>query len=137
MSNEEVIENEVNKNCPSCGEEVKEVAVKCKHCHAVLNADEGKVGGFFVGLIVMIVVFYVGGWSIVWNEPLGLFALAKDFLFEYQSGMAFRVDSTYYGFVFENRFFDSPVISWLCLGAIFAPLFSGGFFFYSSGNSEA
>jgi hypothetical protein len=38
MSNEE-------KNCPYCGETIKSVAIKCKHCQSDLNAPEADDSG--------------------------------------------------------------------------------------------
>ena len=58
------------KNCPYCAEEIKENAIKCKHCKEMLveeNHLANAVGGFFDGifsvvwktLIVILVLLYL------------------------------------------------------------------------------
>jgi hypothetical protein len=126
------------KDCPECGEEIKEIANKCKHCHANLNNDAG--GTFIIGVIIGIVLFYAGGWDILWSESasLGIFTTPKDFIYEFESGFAMLVNGNYYGLVYENRFFDSSGLSWglLALGVMLILPIKMFFFCGSTGSED-
>ena len=85
--------------------------------------------GLAVGLL------YFGGWSVIWRES---FWTSRDF-FVKDKGFAFRVNDFYYGAKFNDRFFDSPALSWVCLFLALSSISGGGFLLVrsSSGNHSA
>lgn len=68
---------------------------------------------------------YFGGWSVAWGV---LHYPFKPIVFS-EEGVLIRFNELYYGVVIVDRFFDSPIISWVCgllaAGCVCAP-FSGG-----------
>ena len=69
--------------------------------------------------------FLIGGWDIgkavVWGSYRN-----KNFIFDEKFGVVFKFNDGYYGLFFEDRFFNSPFISWFLLGI---SLFLFGAFF--------
>lgn len=84
--------------------------------------------------VVGIACFYFGGWSLIWNK--GIFALGLDSNFEggllYGArGLAIQFNDGFYGIFQSNRFFYSPLVSWVLFGA------SLGLFWYGlTGSSD-
>lgn len=59
-------------------------------------------------LVIGFLLLWIGGWSVAWSEYI---ATTKSFYLKY--GVAVEFNNRYYGFVFGDRWFDSPVISWI------------------------
>ena len=57
------------------------------------------------------VVFHFGGWRIVWGKNMSIFE--QIFM---KPSLVFKVNKLYYGFDYDNRFFDSPFIQCIMLG---------------------
>lgn len=76
---------------------------------------------FIGGLAIGILLLYVGGWSIAWND----FIATKKSLY-IGHGIAIEFNHRYYGFIFKSRFFDSAVISWI-MGLISISTLYAGF----------
>jgi len=71
--------------------------------------------------ISAIVLFYIGGWGIVWDMPI--WWVNDSFAFD-EHGFIFRFNSSYCGGEITDRFFNSPAISW-----VFFMLGAGGFIY--------
>jgi hypothetical protein len=85
----------------------------------------GGFGVFLVGLAIAFGLLYLGGWEIIWQQTM---RSASAFVLEDDS-FAVRFNDLYYGASITERFFDSPVISWLCLMFAFGLSPVGVFFF--------
>ena len=75
-------------------------------------------------LIIAFALLYVGGWDIVWGDYVSYKSLVYD-----ENTLAIVFNNKVYGIEFYNRFFYSPIISWILLGASiasFGSLFKGG-----------
>lgn len=73
--------------------------------------SEQTMNGFitFIGALVFgLGLLYAGGWSVAWADFI---ATKKSFYLGH--GLAIEFNNRYYGVVFNPRFFDSPVISWV------------------------
>ena len=89
------------------------------------------VGKTVIGIVVAVVVLYVGGWSVVWGKEM---YSAKSLLIT-SNGFAILFNGLYYGLKFTDRFFNSPALSWICLMAA-TGMTPVGFFFRISGDDE-
>lgn len=74
------------------------------------------LGFAIVMLVIGLAAFYIGGWHVIWGKSLiTIHSLSMDALYmNFNRGIAFRVNTGYYGLLFDSRFFSSPVLSWLC-----------------------
>ena len=64
-------------------------------------------------LMVSIGLLYISGW-----EPMkmALYTNSPTIINSHGFEFAIRINDFYYGLHISNRFFDSPAISWICLG---------------------
>ncbi len=137
-------ETELKKQCPFCGEEILPTAKKCKHCgewlegkpdeiknratEKELEDDEESLG--FGGRIIASLIlggvgwalFYFGSWNLVLGKKINLFLqylstgqLKQQSFIVDSGGFVFSINEKYYGFIRNERFFDSPVIQWIML----------------------
>lgn len=76
------------------------------------NKNEPNPGGgaVLLALAFGLAFFYAGGWDLAWGVQH--FQL-KPLIFS-ERGVLLRFNNLYYGPVITNRFFDSPVVSWIC-----------------------
>lgn len=74
------------------------------------------IGAFLIGVILL----YIGGWHVLWAKHI---ATHKSLYIAH--GFAIEFNHRYYGFLFNSRFFNSPVVSWI-MGAIAFSVFSAG-----------
>ncbi|MDP2780910.1 heavy metal-binding domain-containing protein [Devosia sp.] len=77
------------------------------------NENAKKIQVAIILLAVSVLSFWFGGWHIAWSENLP----TRDDVLYIGRGIAIKFNYRFYGVVFESRFFDSPIISWL-LGGI-------------------
>lgn len=66
-----------HKNCPSCGEQIQIIAIKCKHCHTDLTFSKVDFSLWILGLPVLSILltwFWVGEMSLL-NNPSGSLGL--------------------------------------------------------------
>jgi hypothetical protein len=78
---------------------------------------------FIVFLVLSFALLYVGGWEIVWGENILAFELGKEIVNLFGSefiSLVFQVNQEYYGIISTDRFFYSPFLSWVTLGASLA-----------------
>jgi len=141
--------------CSKCGTEVPIDASFCTKCGYKLQGERNELGisqatqveedsktPFFERLLDWLVdwggvawkismiffsfsCFLIGGWdvgkAVVWGTYRN-----KSFIFDEKFGVVFKFNDGYYGLFFEDRFFNSPFISWFLLGV---SLFLFGAFF--------
>lgn len=137
-------ETELKKQCPFCSEEISPTAKKCKHCGEWLEDKPDEIEnlttekkledgeepiGLWGRIIASIVIggvgwalFYFGSWSLVLGKKINIFLQylstgqlkQQSFILE-SSGFVFRINENYYGFIRNERFFDSPLIQWIML----------------------
>ena len=66
---------------------------------------------FIFMTVIGVGAFYGGGWEVAW----GATRASGEALVVDASRLLIRVNSGYYGIVQTDRFFDSPVLSWILL----------------------
>jgi len=64
-----------------------------------------RVKVFILMLLFSAVIFYFGGWGIIWGEP-GTSVLDAN-------RAAFGISGNIYGLKYVHRFFNSHIISWI------------------------
>lgn len=80
---------------------------------APLNGKSQPIAGKVIAcLITAVALFYIGGWYVAFGSPL--YWNQSDIILSYKEGIAFRFNGTFYGVLVTTRFFNSPVVAWIC-----------------------
>ncbi|MEA3512962.1 MAG: hypothetical protein U9R37_05120, partial [Campylobacterota bacterium] len=79
---------------------------------------ENKMVNFIIGCVLL----YIGGWGILWAEPVNIFTFTNDFYFG-KDAIAVKFNNAFYGFGLTNRFFDSYLVSMVLFGTGIAAMF--------------
>lgn len=114
----------INNPAVSPTDDRKPTEAKEPDDHNSLNASSIAIMGLFA-----IGVLYVCGWEIIWGAEGNLLTYGKNFVLD-GDGFAIRFDDLWYGGLITDRFFDSPVVSWLGLIGIIFSFTGGGFVFF-------
>ena len=69
-----------------------------------------------INIIIGCVLLYIGGWEILWNQPINIYSFNQEIIFGLD-GIAIQVNKAFYGLMSTDRFFDSPILSMVFFGA--------------------
>lgn len=138
----------VTEICPYCKEVIAIGAKKCKHCGEWLEEDiisdnsevvyvdnesSDLVGRIFATLFfagISWLLFYYGSWHLLLKAKIPIIEqyllsgrLEAQNLIWRSDVIALRINDSYYGFVNDAQFFDSPIIQFGMLGAAITSFF--------------